>query len=573
MAIEKELRTSRDSALELADLKSQFLARMSHEIRTPLNAVIGLSGLVLESDLTEEQQLRLETVRSSGRLLLRLINDILDLAKIDANKLELEFSEFSLQGLVEQCLSLVMLEAEQKGVSFEVSRQHGMADLVTVDGGRVQQLLLNLLSNAVKYSDGGEVRIATRLERCDSGRTVPEELRSLAGSRGLSLRRLSIVVSDEGRGIRNEDLPRLFQPFTQFDGAAPGSSGLGLTICERICKLMGGDIAVESAFGKGSTFTVSVICALSEADADMPSRTPVETTMQDRIEATAQTGAWLLSGRMSEGQIEAHSQLGIEKRLGILLADDYEVNRMVQQAQLEQLGYAADVVANGEEVLRALHGRSYDVVLMDIRMPVMDGVEATRRIRQRQGGPQPYVVALTASALPEDRERFAEAGFDAYLAKPVELAELAGMLSEAYAKLHAAEGATDTDFVELTPVELDLDDLYRRLGPATDNLLAQVIPVFTRLLPSRKQALREACEDRDAEALERLCHGLKGSSRSIGATTLADQCERYETLAAAGRLPSESDLEELCDIADSTARALTRRLAGLGAAGSRSSVA
>ncbi len=562
-AIEQALRSSRDSALELADLKSQFLARMSHEIRTPLNAVIGMTGLVLESQLDAEQRRQLDTVRSSGRLLLRLINDILDLARIDANKLELEFSEFSLQALLEQCLSLVMLEAEQKGVSFQVSRQHGMADRVIVDGGRVQQLLLNLLSNAVKYSDGGTVTVGTRLEQCDPEISVPDDLRSSLASTGLAPYRLSIVVTDQGRGIRQDDLPRLFEPFTQFQGATQGSSGLGLTICERICKLMGGDISVDSTFGKGSTFTASVTCGVKQADVDLSAGALIETTMQDRIEATARTGAWLLSGRMSQGQIEAHSQLAVEKPLSILLADDYEVNRMVQNAQLEQLGYSADVVTNGEEALRALHARPYDVVLMDILMPVLDGVEATRRIRQRKDGPQPFIVALTASALPEDRERFASAGFDSYLAKPVELADLAAVLSEAYGSPGKNDLKAEDDFVELTPVDLDLDDLYRRLGPATDGLLARVIPVFTSLLPSRKEALRSALRDADADTLTRLCHGLKGSSQSIGATKLAAACERHEKRAAGGRLPSTAELEEFLDLADATARALTRKLAEL----------
>ena len=572
---EQKLREARDSAIELSELKSDFLARMSHEMRTPLNAIIGLTGLMLDTELDTTSRDRLGTVRSSSRMLLRLINDILDLTKIDAGKLDLDFGEVHLENTIEQCLSLVMIEAEEKGLDFEMSKPVGLPSQVITDGGRLQQLLLNLLTNAVKYSGGTQVRIGLKVESAPDDIRVPAAYDDCTLSKGADIRRLVITVADNGKGIAKGDFDSLFDPFSQLDGPSVGSSGLGLTICQKICAAMGGDVRVDSEPGKGAEFHVSMLCGIrSDSGQEARKETAVkeDSTM---LSSTVETGAWLLSGHMDADTLAERSTMAERMPLSILLADDYEVNRMVQHAQLEQLGYRADAVANGEEVLRALHARSYDVVLMDIRMPVMDGVEATRRIRARADGPQPYIVAMTASALAEDRRAFTKSGMDGYLPKPVEMPALIEVLEAAHIRREASPTPTpfsEEDMIEMSPVELDLDGLRSRLGPALDAVLQKVIPVFLRELPGRRSGIEAAIAAEDADRFAQLCHGLKGASRSIGAVDLAGQCDEFERLGRDGALPPATDVDSLLDLAERTRKALERQLQALRPASARRAV-
>ena len=563
---EQKLRDARDSAIELSELKSDFLARMSHEMRTPLNAIIGLTGLMLDTELDTTSRDRLDTVRSSSRMLLRLINDILDLTKIDAGKLDLDFGEVHLENTIEQCLSLVMIEAEEKGLDFEMSKPVGLPSQVITDGGRLQQLLLNLLTNAVKYSGGTQVRIGMKVESAPDDIRVPAAYDDCALSKGADIRRLVITVADNGKGIAKDDFDSLFDPFSQLDGPSVGSSGLGLTICQKICAAMGGDVRVDSEPGKGAEFHVSMLCGIrSDSGQEARKETAVKEDLT-MLSSTVETGAWLLSGHMDADTLAERSTMAERMPLSILLADDYEVNRMVQHAQLEQLGYRADAVANGEEVLRALHARSYDVVLMDIRMPVMDGVEATRRIRARTDGPQPYIVAMTASALAEDRQAFTKSGMDGYLPKPVEMPALIEVLEAAHTRCEATPTPTpfsEEDMIEMSPVELDLDGLRSRLGPALDAVLQKVIPVFLRELPGRRAGIEAAIAAEDADRFAQLCHGLKGASRSIGAVDLAGQCDEFERLGRDGALPPATDVDSLLDLAERTRKALERQLQAL----------
>ncbi|MDH3553955.1 MAG: response regulator [Gammaproteobacteria bacterium] len=253
------------------------------------------------------------------------------------------------------------------------------------------------------------------------------------------------------------------------------------------------------------------------------------------------------------------------KPLTVLLADDYEANRSLQKAQLEALGYPTDTVANGEEVLRALNARPYDVVLLDIQMPLIDGLETVSRIRRQRLDPQPFVVAVTAIASAPERARISQAGFDAFIAKPAGQREFAAVLAQAYAKKsgHDLAGIPDAAANDDTPL-LDFGMLYSRLGSAADVLLRRVIPLYLRELPRRTAELRAAFDRRDAQALAQLCHGLKGASRIVGATGLAAICERSEQQAYAGILPERQDLDELLELARRAARQLRRRLDALG---------
>lgn len=243
------------------------------------------------------------------------------------------------------------------------------------------------------------------------------------------------------------------------------------------------------------------------------------------------------------------------------MADDYEANRMVQLAQLEQLGYVSDTVANGEEVLRALSVRDYDVIFLDIGMPVMDGIETARRIRERRQSPRPFLVAVTAGTAARDRARIETAGFDAYIAKPAGVADFVAVLDRAHAKLYgtdADESPASADYPGPAP---DADSREARPDPVAEILLRRVVPVYLRELPSRTNALRAAFTARDPECLARLCHALKGAGRILGATALAAACEHMEQRAYAGQLPDADALEDLIDLATLTGRELRRKLA------------
>lgn len=562
LQVQEELRLSRDSALELAELKTQFLARMSHEIRTPLNAILGLTSLLLDSPLAPEQKEHLQTVRSSGQILLRIVSDILDMSKIDAGKLDLEFAPVNLSNLLQQSFSLVLLDAQEKGLEIVQQTQAVMPDSLVVDGGRLQQIVTNLLSNAVKYSDKGVITVALNVNALDDD-AVSEELFAEHPEAAGHWQQISISIADQGHGIPESKFKELFEPFTrlhnQSDANFAGSSGLGLAICKRLCQIMGGDISVVSEVNKGSTFTLQIPCWLSESDFQKAG-TDDEPEVTN-ISALHKLGDQFVSPGSDGEQVKQYLNMAHDKPLSILLADDYDVNRMVLLSQLESLGYRADAVANGEEVLRALHARPYDVVLMDIRMPIIDGVDATQRVRNRVDGPQPYIVAVTASALKGDREQYLQAGMDAYISKPVDIVRLAQTLEAAYASRHGTSGAPwEGNLVEIDPVTIHLDELRARLGPGLESLLSKVIPVYLRELPGRLDKLQTALTGKDTASFAQYCHGLKGTSNSIGASELAALCSRYEQAAYDGDLPTQQKFDEFQDLARRTDAALRRTL-------------
>ena len=549
-ATEDALRVARDEALEGARLKSDFLARMSHDIRTPLNAIIGLTGLMSASDMDAKQAQNLETVRASGQLLLRIVNDILDMSKIEAGTLDLEFATTDLDMLLRQAFSLMLLDAQAKGVELVQQCHTAVPSSLVIDGGRLQQILMNLLSNAIKYSSGGTVTLHFTLTPLDE-QLDSAELRSAAAGKPGEWQKLTVAVADEGSGIAPDELDALFEPFTRLeresDENAAGSAGLGLAICRGLCELMGGRITATSQPGKGSRFTVTLPCFLPET-----SQPPV--VSDDYLETTSmtalhETSVHLLASAAEQDQMVPFDDLGQRKPLSILIADDYDINRMVLESQLESLGYRADGVANGEEALRALHARDYDIVFMDIRMPVMDGVEATRRIRSRRDARQPYIAAVTASALKGDR--------DGYIAKPVDIVKLAQLLETAYDKVHANRDMPwDDTLVDMNPVKIHLDDLRARLGPATDLMLSKVAPVYLRELPGRLEKLADALLAEDVEQFGQYSHGLKGTSKSVGAFELADTCYDFEKRADQKRLPTREEFSAFTDLAERTARAL-----------------
>jgi len=506
---EMELARARDAALESARMKSQFLANMSHEIRTPMNSVIGMTDILLHTELTPEQREFVEIVRVSGESLLTIINDILDFSKIEAGKLTFEMQDFEPRTVVEEMVAMLREQTHAKNLHLSAMVAQDMPVAVRGDPGRLRQVLTNLVCNAVKFTPQGGI-----------------DVRATKESEGDTHVVLRFEVTDTGIGVPEEARACLFQPFSQVDASTTrkyGGTGLGLAICKQLVNLMGGQIGCRSAPGQGSTFWFTV-----------------------RLEKPGPAVSLLnVSPEIAQRPVDLpvpRLPADIRRRTRILIAEDNAFNQKVVLRQVREMGFGADAVASGIEVLEALGRIPYDLILMDCQMPEMDGYACAAEIRRWEDGRKHVpIIAMTAHVMREDRDKCLAAGMDDFLSKPVRVAHLGSVLTRwltASATTAAGEASVPpTNSADTLSPSPSVDwEIFRELAGSDAMRLQKLSERYLRQTTEQFAKLRDAIATGDAPDVKRIAHSAAGSSAMCGMNPMVALLRELERMGQMGQL-------------------------------------
>lgn len=519
--MEEELKRAKEAAESATRAKGEFLANMSHEIRTPLNAILGSIDLLLNSEMTEEQSEYVRMLMSAADALRGLLNDVLDFSRIEAGKLVLEEVDFDVRSVMSIVESVLTVKTKEKHLDLTQSVDSDIPERLCGDLGRLRQILLNLGNNAVKFTERGSVTLEAQLYESHPTDVV-----------------LHFSVSDTGIGIPEEKLVSVFDRFTQADSSTTrkfGGTGLGLAISSQLAKAMGGHMWVESEKGKGSTFhfTVRLKRVVISKVADV-------STTQELMAMTDLKG------------------------LRILLAEDNFFNQVVAGEILRRLGCEVIVVANGREAIEALDRYQVDVVLMDVQMPEIDGIEATRKIRAKETDRHIPIIALTAHAFAEDRVRCFEAGMDEHIAKPISRSELLQVLGR-YAPAECGQRnpvdspcrtTLRTEPREPERIVFEPRDIHDRLG-GDDEAVREMVDLFLVQARTLVENIREAAASKNWASVADFSHSLKGASATLGAYSLAELAGQIKDSAQA---QCAADLRRLVPKLDSELDELVERV-------------